>query len=121
MLLAVLEKRAGFRLSAKDVFLNMAGGLRVSDPACDLAVICAVLSSSFDYPIPPDVCFAAEVGLSGEIRPVAQVDRRIGEAARLGFKKIFVSSYSSLDGAPAGKIKVVKVADVPELVKALFK
>ena len=121
MLLAVLEKRAGFRLSAKDVFLNMAGGLRVSDPACDLAVICAVLSSNFDYPIPPDVCFAAEVGLSGEIRPVAQVDRRIGEAARLGFKKIFVSSYSSMDGAPAGKIKVVKVADVPELVKALFK
>ena len=121
MLLAVLEKRAGFRLSAKDVFLNMAGGLRVSDPACDLAVICAVLSSNFDYPIPPDVCFAAEVGLSGEIRPVAQVDRRIGEAARLGFRKIFVSSYSSLDGAPSDKIKVVKVADVPELVKALFK
>ena len=121
MLLAVLEKRAGFSLSAKDVFLNMAGGLRVSDPACDLAVICAVLSSNFDYPIPPDVCFAAEVGLSGEIRPVAQVDRRVGEAARLGFKKIFVSSYSSLDGVPAGsKIKVVKVADVPALVKALF-
>ena len=120
MLLAVLEKRAGFRLSAKDVFLNMAGGLKVSDPACDLAVICAVLSSNFDYPIPSDVCFAAEVGLSGEIRPVGQVDRRIGEAARLGFKKIFVSSYSSLDGAPTGKIKVVKVADVPALVKALF-
>jgi len=120
MLLAVLEKRAGFRLSAKDVFLNMAGGLRVSDPACDLAVIAAVLSSNFDYPIPSDVCFAAEVGLSGEIRPVAQTDRRIGEAARLGFRKIFVSSYSSLDGAPSGKIKVVKVADVPALVKALF-
>ncbi|MBO4566946.1 MAG: DNA repair protein RadA, partial [Bacteroidales bacterium] len=121
MLLAVLEKRAGFRLGAKDVFLNMAGGLKVSDPACDLAVICAVLSSNFDYPIPSDVCFAAEVGLSGEIRPVGQTDRRIAEAARLGFKKVFVSSYSALDGVPSDKIKTVKVADVPELVKELFR
>jgi DNA repair protein RadA/Sms len=121
MLLAVLEKRAGFHLSAKDVFLNMAGGLKVNDPACDLAVIAAVLSSNFDYALPSDCCFAGEVGLSGEIRPVAQTDRRIGEAARLGFKRIFVSSYSSMDTkAPAG-IKVVKVADVPELVKALFR
>ena len=120
MLLAVLEKRAGFHLSAKDVFLNMAGGLRVNDPACDLAVICAVLSSNFDFSIPSDVCFSGEVGLSGEIRPVAQVDRRIGEAARLGFKKIFVSSFSSFDRKVEG-IQVVKVADVPALVKALFK
>ena len=121
MLLAVLEKRAGFKLGAKDVFLNMAGGLKVSDPACDLAVICAVLSSNFDFPIPGDVCFAAEVGLSGEIRPVGQTDRRVGEAARLGFKKIFVSSYSALDGVKAPGIKVVRVADVPELVKELFR
>ena len=121
MLLAVLEKRAGFRLSAKDVFLNMAGGLKVSDPACDLAVICAVLSSNFDYPLSLDCCFAGEVGLSGEIRPVAQTDRRISEAARLGFKKIFISSYSSIDGKTPAGIRVVKVADVPELVKALFK
>ena len=121
MLLAVLEKRAGFKLGAKDVFLNMAGGLRVSDPACDLAVICAVLSSNFDFPIPSDVCFAAEVGLSGEIRPVGQVDRRIGEASRLGFKKIFVSSYSALEGVKANGIKVIRVADVPELVKELFR
>ena len=120
MLLAVLEKRAGFHLSAKDVFLNMAGGLKVSDPACDLAVVCAVLSSNFDFAIPSDCCFAGEVGLSGEIRPVAQADRRIGEAARLGFKTIFVSSYSSFDTAPKG-IRVVKVADIPALVKALFK
>ena len=120
MLLAVLEKRAGFKLSAKDVFLNMAGGLKVSDPACDLAVICAVLSSNFDFAIPGDVCFAGEVGLSGEIRPVSQSDRRISEAARLGFKKIFLSSYSATEAAPEG-IKVVKVADVPALVKALFK
>ena len=121
MLLAVLEKRAGFHLSAKDVFLNMAGGLKVSDPACDLAVIAAVLSSNFDYALPLDCCFAGEVGLSGEIRPVGQTDRRIGEAARLGFKKIFVSSYSAQDAPAAAGIKVIKVADVPELVKALFR
>lgn len=120
MLLAVLEKRAGFHLSAKDVFLNMAGGLKVSDPACDLAVICAVLSSNFDFAIPSDVCFAGEVGLSGEIRPVSQTDRRISEAARLGFSRIFVSSFTKIEMRHEG-IKVVKVADVPELVKALFK
>lgn len=121
MLLAVLEKRAGFHLSAKDVFLNMAGGLKVSDPACDLAVIAAVLSSNFDYALPGDCCFAGEVGLSGEIRPVGQTDRRISEAARLGFKKIFVSSYSSIDSKTPSGIRVVKVSDVPELVKGLFK
>ena len=120
MLLAVLEKRAGFHLSAKDVFLNMAGGLKVSDPAVDLAVICAVLSSNFDFPIPSDTCFAGEVGLSGEIRPVSQTDRRITEAARLGFRRIFVSSYSSVETKQPG-ITVTKVADVPELVKKLFK
>ena len=121
MLLAVLEKRAGFRLGAKDVFLNIAGGLKVSDPACDLAVISAVLSSNFDYPLPSDVCFAAEVGLSGEIRPVAQTERRIAEASRLGFKKIYISSYSKLDKTPKGDIQIVKVSGIPALVKALFK
>ena len=121
MLLAVLEKRAGFHLSAKDVFLNMAGGLKVSDPAADLAVIAAVLSSNFDYAIPADCCFAGEVGLSGEIRPVGQTDRRVAEAARLGFAKIFVSSYSPLAGNLPKEIKVVKVADVPALVKSLFR
>ena len=121
MLLAVLEKRAGFHLSAKDVFLNMAGGLKVSDPAADLAVIAAVLSSNFDYSLPGDSCFAGEVGLSGEIRPVGQTDRRIAEASRLGFKRIFVSSYTPLPDNLPKEIKVVKVADVPALVKALFK
>lgn len=123
MLLAVLEKRAGFKLSVKDVFLNMAGGLKVSDPACDLAVISAVLSSNFDFAIPSDVCFAGEVGLSGEVRPVAQTDRRIIEAARLGFKKIYVSSFSSLEGVgkEAEGIQVIKVADVPALCRTLFK
>lgn len=120
MLLAVLEKRAGFHLSAKDVFLNMAGGLKVGDPAADLAVIVAVLSSNFDFAIPANVCFAGEVGLSGEIRPVAQIDRRITEAGRLGFRKIFVSSFASFDDNQKD-IQVVKVPDVPALVKALFK
>ena len=127
MLLAVLEKRAGFKLGAKDVFLNMAGGLKVVDPACDLAVIGAVLSSNFDFPLPGDVCFAGEVGLSGEIRPVPQSDRRIGEAARLGFRQIYLSSYGKgteggADKAAGAKgIKVIRVADVPELVKKLFR
>ena len=124
MLLAVLEKRAGFKLGAKDVFLNMAGGLKVNDPACDLAVVSAVLSSNFDFAIPSDVCFAGEVGLSGEIRPVAQTDRRVIEAARLGFKKIFISSYSSLEGISqqcSESIEIIKVADVPALCRSLFK
>lgn len=124
MLLAVLEKRAGFKLGVKDVFLNMAGGLKVTDPACDLAVISAVLSSNFDFAIPSDVCFAGEIGLSGEVRPVAQTDRRIIEAARLGFKKIYVSSFSSLEGLAEQGVKgidVVKVSDVPSLCRSLFK
>lgn len=120
MLLAVLEKRAGFKLNMKDVFLNMAGGMRVSDPACDLAVICAVLSSNFDFAIQADCCFSGEVGLSGEIRPVNQTERRVTEAARLGFGKIYISSFSSLDNSPKG-IEIVKVADVPALVRSLFK
>ena len=124
MLLAVLEKRAGFKLGVKDVFLNMAGGLKVSDPACDLAVVAAVLSSNFDFAIPSDICFAGEVGLSGEIRPVAQTDRRVIEAARLGFRKIYVSGYSSLEGLSEQGVKgieVVKVGDVPALCRSLFK
>jgi len=123
MLLAVLEKRAGFKLGSKDVFLNMAGGLKVNDPACDLAVISAVLSSNFDFAIPSDVCFAGEVGLSGEIRPVAQTERRIMEASRLGFAKIYVSSYSSIEGIEGQAVKgieVVKVRDVPALCRSLF-
>ena len=96
----------------------------MNDPACDLAVICAVLSSNFDIPIPSDICFAGEIGLSGEIRPVAQTDRRVIEAARLGFRRIYVSSFSSLEGieTDAGpRIEVIKVADVPALCRSLFK
>ena len=120
MLLAVLERRAGFKLAQKDVFLNMAGGLKITDPACDLAVVVAVLSSNFDYPIPGNVCFAGEVGLSGEIRPVSQAERRASEAARLGFQKVFVSSYTHFDRKPEG-IEIIKVADIPALVRQLFK
>ncbi len=120
MLLAVLEKRAGFKLSVKDVFLNMAGGLKITETACDLAIVAAVLSSNIDCPVPPDVCFAGEVGLSGEIRPVAQTERRVAEAARLKYRRIFVSSFSSedLDG---GGIEIVRVADIPELCRQLFR
>lgn len=120
MILAVLERRAGFKLAQKDVFLNMAGGLKVSDPACDLAVTAAVLSSNFDFPIPSGYCFAGEVGLSGEVRPVSQTDRRVAEAARLGFKKVFVSSFAPLETVAKG-VEVVKVGDIPSLVRALFK
>ncbi len=124
MLLAVLEKRAGFKLSVKDVFLNMAGGLKVNDPACDLAVVAAVLSSNFDFAISPDICFAGEIGLSGEIRPVAQVERRVIEASRLGFRKIYVSGFSSLEGIGGqdlSDLEIVKVGDVPALCRSLFK
>lgn len=120
MLLAVLEKRAGFRLAQKDVFLNMAGGLKVAEPAADLAVVAAVLSSNFDFPLPNDVCFAGEVGLSGEIRPVSGTARRLSEAARLGFKKIYVSSYEKLPDPQAG-ISIIPLSDIPDLVKKLFK
>ena len=98
----------------------MAGGLRVSDPACDLAVVCAVLSSNFDLAIPSDVCFAGEVGLSGEIRPVSQTDRRIAEAARLGFRTIFISSYGTVNHV-SSDIRVLKVPDVPALCRTLFR
>ncbi len=94
MLLAVLEKRAGFRLASKDVFLNIAGGIKVNDPAIDLAVVVAVLSSDLDIAIPADICFAAEVGLSGEVRPVNRIEQRITEAKKLGFKKIFISKFN---------------------------
>lgn len=120
MLLAVLEKRAGFKLSIKDVFLNMAGGLKITETACDLAIVSAVLSSNIDFPIPSDVCFAGEVGLSGEIRPVAQVERRIVEAARLQYRKIFISSFSTLDFKAEG-IEVVRVGDISELCRNLFR
>lgn len=121
MLLAVLEKRCGFKLGAKDVFLNIAGGIRVSDPAIDLAVACSVLSSNVDMPISPRYCFAAEMGLSGEVRSVSRVEHRIAEADRLGFEKIFVSKYNarSLNKKRFG-IEIVEVSVIEDAFRALF-
>jgi DNA repair protein RadA/Sms len=121
MLLAVLEKRSGFRLSAKDVFLNIAGGIRVDDPAIDLAVIAAILSSNEDIPIGSKIAFAAEVGLSGEIRAVNRIEARISEADKLGFEKIFISKYNEkgLDHQKFN-IEVVPVASVNQLFGLLF-
>lgn len=121
MLLAVLEKRLGLKLGTKDVFLNIAGGLRVDDPAIDLAVIAAVLSSYEDVPIDSRFAFAAEVGLSGEIRAVTRIDARIAEADKLGFEKIFVSKYS-IKGVDTKKynIEIVPLATIGDLFKALF-
>ncbi len=121
MLLAVLEKRCGFRLGTQDVFLNIAGGIRVEDPSIDLAVVCAVLSSSENIPIPSKACFAAEVGLSGEIRPVSRVEQRILEAEKLGFSEIYISRFNS-KGLPLKdfKIKVHPVGKVEEVLSMLF-
>ena len=119
MLLAVLEKRAGFRLGAKDVFLNITGGITVDDPAIDLAVVAAILSSNEDISIEKDICFAAEVGLAGEIRPVTRADQRISEAEKLGFATIMVSKQTKL---PANnyKIRIQKVAKIEDVVSFLF-
>lgn len=119
MLLAVLEKRAGFRLGAKDVFLNITGGITVDDPAIDLAVVAAILSSNEDQALPQDYCFAAEVGLSGEIRPVQRVDQRILEAEKLGFSRIFISKFNKL-GSHYKTIDVQRISKVEDLVKFLL-
>lgn len=119
MILAVLEKRAGFRLGTKDVFLNVTGGISVDDPAIDLAVVAAILSSNEDIAVGKDVCFAGEVGLSGEIRPVNRVEQRIQEAEKLGFSTIFVSKYNKISAKFPG-IKVVLVSKIEEVVEQLF-
>lgn len=117
MLLAVLEKRAGFKLGAKDVFLNLAGGIRIEDPALDLAVAAAILSSSLDVVIPEKFCFAAEVGLSGELRNVPRVEQRIQEAEKLGFTTLVVAQKSKL---PNSKLKVIALDNIRGLVELLF-
>jgi len=121
MLLAVLEKRCGFRLGVKDVFINIAGGIRVEDPGIDLALVCAVLSSNEDLPIPQEVCFAAEVGLTGEIRPVSKIEQRISEAEKLGFKKIIISSFN-LKGVNINtfKIKILAATKIEEVFSLIF-
>ena len=119
MLLAVLEKRAGFALGSKDVFINITGGINIEDPALDLAVIAALLSSYHDVPISQDLCLAAEIGLSGEIRPVAKIEIRIQEAEKLGFKNIAISKFSKLGVSPK-KIKPLPFSKVESLVEFLF-
>lgn len=128
LLLAVLEKRGGFHFGVKDVFLNIAGGLKVEDPSIDLAVLCALLSSYEDVPIPQHVCFAGEVGLSGEIRAVNRIEQRIAEAEKLGFEKIIVSKYNLASARKGGKdiskqnfnIEVVTMGRVEEVYQYFF-
>ena len=119
MLLAVLEKRCGFKLGAKDVFLNITGGIKVDDPAIDLGVVCAILSSNVDMAIDDKSCFAAEVGLSGEIRPINRCEQRIQEAEKLGFERIFISKYNKVNPQDYN-IQVITVAKMEEVFKALF-
>ena len=119
MLLAVLEKKVGFKLGTKDVFLNITGGIHIDDPAIDLGVVMAVLSSNADKPLPASICFAAEVGLAGEIRSVQSIDRRIAEAEKLGFKAIFVASNASIANK-AHQIRIIKVSKIEEVVAKIF-
>ncbi len=119
MLLAVLEKRAGFRLGAKDVFLNITGGIKVTDPAIDLSVVTAVLSSNENIAIAQDTCFAAEVGLTGEIRPVTRIEQRIAEAEKLGFKQIFISKFNKVTHSNY-QIEIVAVSKIEDVYGKLF-
>ncbi len=119
MLLAVLEKRCGFPFGMKDVFLNIAGGIKVEDPAIDLAIVTALMSSFNDTPVSSSVCFAAEVGLSGEIRAVNRIEQRIAEAEKLGFERIFISKYNKVSQSRRG-IQVVALSKVDQLIQSLF-
>ncbi|MBS4014204.1 MAG: DNA repair protein RadA [Bacteroidetes bacterium] len=121
MLLAVLEKRCGFRIGIKDVFLNITGGLKISDPAADLSIICSILSSAEDIPVNQKACFAAEIGLTGELRPVMRVEQRIAEAEKLGFEEIYVSKYNTKGLEKQFKsIKIIPVLRVDQLFSLLF-
>jgi len=120
MLLAVLEKKAGFNLGTKDVFLNITGGIKIEDPAIDLAVIAAILSSNINIPVPKGICFAAEIGLSGELRNISKIDQRINEAEKLGFKFLIVSKATKISKVPK-KIKILQYSRIEDLIKNLFK
>ncbi|MCW3806767.1 DNA repair protein RadA [Plebeiibacterium marinum] len=120
MLLAVMEKRAGFKLAVKDVFLNIAGGIKVNDPSIDLAVVSAILSSNIDIPMPSGVCVAGEVGLSGEIRPVTRIEQRIGEASKLGFERIIIPKFNKGIDFSKYEIEVFQVSKLEEAFKLLF-
>jgi DNA repair protein RadA/Sms len=121
MLLAVLEKRCGFKLGGKDVFLNIAGGLKIHDPSIDLAVVAAVLSSSEDLSLPRQTCFAGEVGLSGEIRPINRIEQRISEADKLGFKSIFISKHHRIKTSlKSTNVKIIAVSHVSDMLREMF-
>lgn len=120
MLLAVLEKRAGFKLGIKDVFLNITGGIKVSDPAIDLSIISSVLSSNLDIPIGREICFTGETGLSGEIRPVSRIEQRIKEASKMGFKKIYISRFHKNLSIKGLDIEIIQVGKIENLVRSLF-
>ena len=121
MLLAVLEKKCGFLLATKDVFLNIAGGIKVDDPGIDLGVICSILSSNEEIPLPAKTCFAGEIGLTGEVRPVTRTEQRITEAAKLGFETIYISDFSQKDLSDAkGNIEIKRVGKVEEVFSSLF-
>jgi len=121
MLLAVLEKRCRFKLGAKDVFLNIVGGFNIDDPAINLAIMAAILSSTADIPIDSQTCFAGEMGLSGEVRPVPRIEQRIAEANKLGFKRFFFSKYN-MKGLDVSMypIKLIPIGKIEEMLKLLF-
>lgn len=120
MILAVLEKRAGFRLATKDVFVNLTGGIKVDDPALDLAIAIAILSSSEDIPVPEDVCFAGEIGLSGEVRPVSRIDQRKNEAHKMSFKRLFISAFTQNANEKSSGIELKRVKSLEDVISVLF-
>ena len=119
MLLAVLEKKCGFKLGKKDVFLNIIGGIKVTDPALDLSVVASILSSSIDLPVLKNSCFIGEVGLNGEVRPERTIEKRIAEVEKMGFKNVFISSINKLSSSQKD-IKIIKVSTINDLKKNLF-
>jgi DNA repair protein RadA/Sms len=122
MLLAVLERKAGFNLASKDVFLNIAGGLKIQDTAIDLAVASSILSSNFDKAIDKSICLTGEISLTGELKPVARLEQRISEAERLGFRKIIIPSYSKKNSAvPSKNIEILKCSRIEDAIKAIFR
>jgi len=121
MLLAVLEKRVGLKMISQDVFFNVAGGIKINDTATDLGAVAALVSSFFDIPVSSHYCFAGEVGLSGDIRPVRQLEKRITESEKIGFNTIFISSYNKIPKNQSQKIKIVAIESVNEMISKLFK
>jgi DNA repair protein RadA/Sms len=119
MLLAVLEKKCGLKLNAKDVFLNITGGIHVDDPAADLAIVISILSSLFDVSIDAKSCFAGEIGLSGEIRPVSRIEQRILEAKKLGYKRIYISSFNP-NNLNINGIEIIRIAKIEKFLTSLF-